>query len=80
MYNNAIIKLNILKDLTLSFINVKHQEQIREALVQEEMILEEAVKTAQSLEDLGVGSDSATFTASFRIGIWTAIERNEFDW
>lgn len=58
------IKLNILRDLTLSFINVKHQEKMRESLIAEENLLKEAVVRAQNQQSLGMGTDEDTFTAN----------------
>jgi outer membrane protein TolC len=57
------IKLNILRDLTLSYINIKHQEKIKVLMLEEEKILEEALATAQSLESLGMGNAYTSFSA-----------------
>lgn len=63
-YVTETVRLNILNDLALSYVNIKHQEKILESLEAEEGILAAAYEQAQNRDDLGVGDPSATFAAS----------------
>lgn len=62
-YVTDSIKLNILRDLTMSFINVKHQEQVQASLIKEEAMLTEVVKQAEQMEALGLAQIGEAFTA-----------------
>lgn len=62
-YISESIKLNILKDLTLTYLNILHQERLMESMLKQEESLVNAYDRARNLEALGFGSDSDTFTA-----------------
>jgi len=62
-YITESIKLNILRDLTLTYISIKHQEELLKSLQREETALTQALERAQNLEDLGFGDDNQTFIA-----------------
>ena len=55
------IKLNILRDLTLSFISVKHQEKLLESMAEEETLLKRALSMAETRLQMGLGSESDVF-------------------
>ncbi|MEE2672040.1 MAG: TolC family protein [Bdellovibrionota bacterium] len=57
------IKLNILRDLTNTYISIKHQELMMASMKKEEASLQDAYARAQALETVGMGSSSNTFTA-----------------
>lgn len=60
-HTGEAIKLNILRDLTLSYISVKHQEKVLESLERQEPALEEAWREAVKKEELGVGDPGQIF-------------------
>ncbi|MCO4754142.1 MAG: TolC family protein [Bacteriovoracaceae bacterium] len=60
-YVTESIKLNILRDLSLSFISVKHQQELLASLKSEEAILAQAYEMAQNRERIGLGSAADTF-------------------
>lgn len=62
-YTSESIKLNILKDLTLTYLNILHQERLMESMIKQEESLQNAFNRASDLEALGFGSVSDTFTA-----------------
>lgn len=61
-YITESIKLNILRDLTLTYISIKHQEILMQSMLKEEKALENAYERALNLEDLGFGDNNQTFT------------------
>lgn len=63
-YVTESIKLNILRDLTLSFVNIKHQEQLMKSLRNEEELLVNDYEEALRREELGIGDPAVTFSKS----------------
>ncbi|MBC77960.1 MAG: hypothetical protein CME64_18285 [Halobacteriovoraceae bacterium] len=60
-YVSESIKLNILRDLTLSYISVKHQEELLDSMTEEEALLKRAVSMAETRLKMGLGSESDVF-------------------
>lgn len=60
-YVSESIKLNILRDLTLAYVSIKHQEKTLSSLMEQESILVASHEEAQRREDLGVGDAGVTF-------------------
>lgn len=61
-YISESIKLNILRDLTLTYMSIRHQEKMKETMVREEESLQVAYDRALNLEELGFGDATQTFT------------------
>ena len=61
-YITDSIKLNILRDLTLTYLNILHQEKIKASMIEQEQQLVVAYERAQNLEALGFGDEAQTFT------------------
>ena len=66
-YVTESIKLNILRDLTLAYISVKHQERVMDSLLRQEPALAEAYEQALKREELGVGDANQTFLAKRKL-------------
>lgn len=57
------VKLNILKDLSLTFVAIKNYEKIKSLMVEEEKDLEVALEKAIQFEQFGIGDEKFTFVA-----------------
>ena len=66
-YVSESIRLNILKDLTKSFVSIKHGQMMRESLIAQEPGLVAAYEDALRLEEIGVGNPTETFIKSRKL-------------
>lgn len=66
-YVSESIRLNILKDLTMTFVSIKHSQKMRASLIAQEPSLVAAYEDALRLEEIGVGSSNDTFIKARRL-------------
>lgn len=66
-YVSKSIRLNILRDLTLSYVSIKHQEKVLSSMELQESNLVASYEEAQRKEELGLGDASVTFEKSRKL-------------